>query len=98
MEPVDGGDGDWRSAGKEGRATNVGGDGVTHDSVAPGVLDASNALDRQGNAPGESHGSVCMATRDLDSAEVIIGDLSRDRLVVRRVGDAGCDAIVDNFR
>ena len=75
MVPIDSGDWTRGKVGKERRATNVGGDDIGLDLVAPRVLQSPSALNGHVETPGESHVSVRMATGDVDSAEETFGDL-----------------------
>jgi len=92
LVPIDGGDRKRGDSGEECRAANVGGDGVRDNLVAPRVLQGSDALKGDVEAPGENRISVRMTTRRFKPTEVAIGELAGYRLVVWRVGDVGFDA------
>ena len=98
MVPVDAGDRIRGNVGKEGRATNVGGDGIAYDFVAPRVLQSSNALNGDVGTPGESHVPVRMAARHIDPAEETIGDLAGNGFVAGCEENAGFDAVKDGYR
>jgi hypothetical protein len=98
LVPIDGGDRVRGNVGKERRATNVGGERVGHDLVAPRVLQGPDALNGDVETPGEGHVSVRMAARHVDPAEEVLGDLSRYRVVVGRKGNVWFDAAMNGFR
>ena len=56
------------------------------------MLQGSNALNGDSEAPGESHFSVSVAARYFDPAVEVLGDLADFGLVVWCVGDAGLEA------
>ena len=98
LVPSDGGNWILGTFGEERRTTNVGGKRVTHNLVAPGVLQARDAHDGDVEAPGKQHISVRVATRHLDSAEEALGKLSRYRFGVWCKRDVRFDATRNNFR
>lgn len=63
-------------------ATNVGEERADHNIVASRVLQASDALNDDANAPREHHVPVRMTTGNIDPVEETIGDLPGDRVVV----------------
>jgi hypothetical protein len=98
LVPIDRGDRVRGNVGKERRATNVGGERVGHDLVAPRVLQGPDALDGDVKTPGEGHISVRMATGHVDPAEEVLGDLSGYGVVVGRKGNVRFDAVRNGFR
>ena len=97
MVPVDAGDRIWGNIGKEGRAANVGGDGIADNFVAPRVLQSSNALNGDVETPGESHVPVRMAARHIDPTEETVGDLAGNGFVAGCEENAGFDAANDGY-
>jgi len=87
LVPVDGG-----HAGKECRATNVGGDGVLHTLVAPSMLQTSDALNGVFVAPGQAERSLRVGTRRVHPAVEILVDLTRFAFVVWFVRAEGLGA------
>jgi len=83
LEPRKGKAGMRRRTGDEGGAANVGREDVTHDLVAPSMLQASDALDGVAKAPWESHFSFRVATSDIDGAVEIRGNLTGFRTMAR---------------
>ena len=92
MEPIEGSGGERGSSGKEGRATDIGSDGIGHNFLAPGVLKTPDALNGILEAPRETDESVGMATRHLEPAEETLGNLTLLGFVVGRVRDTRADA------
>jgi len=80
------------TAGDERGAANVGREGVSHDLIAPGVLQTSDALDGVAFSPGESHLSFRIATGHIDGAEEILGHLPGFGIVARDKRNAGFGA------
>ena len=92
MEPIEGSGGERGNSGKEGRATDIGSDGIGHDFLAPSVFQTADALNGILEAPRETNESVGMATRHLEPAEETLGYLALFGFVVGSIWDTRADA------
>ena len=87
LVPGDGGDRTRGILSNELGAASIGGDCVGHDPVAPCVLQASDALNGDVEAPWEGHVPIRMTMGNIDPAEDTIGDQPGYIFVVWGEGD-----------
>ena len=95
MEPGEGSGRERGGTGQEGRAADIGRDGIGHNLLTPGVFQTTDAHNGILEAPWERNVSFGMAARHLEPAEVTLGDLALLGLVVGRVWDTRVDAATD---